>query len=111
MKLLASLLINYQNQNTALSRLKNKTLNELEIQIRDENNNLIDFNNVYWDMSLILNIYKRFSPPTDDTINLDALAINPTPDENNPLPTKTEIKEALQKIDEDNLRELELLLT
>lgn len=102
-------MINYQNQNSALSRVKNKVINEIEIEIRDENNKLIDFNNIYWDMTILLNIYRKYTPPTNESLNLNVLAINPVMPENNPLPTKKEIKEVLRKIDEDNLKELELL--
>lgn len=103
-------LINYQNNhNNSLSRVKNKVINEIEIEIKDENHNLIDFNNIYWDMTILLNIYRKFIPPTNETLSLNTLAINPVIQENNPLPTKKEIKEVMRKIDEDNLRELEFL--
>lgn len=102
-------MINYQNQHSALSRVKNKVINEIEIEIRDENHKLIDFNNIYWDMTIVLNIYRKFTPPPNESLNLNSLAINPIIPENNPLPTKKEIKEVLRKIDEDNLRELEFL--
>lgn len=106
-------LLTFQNTSNALSRLKNKILNEIEIQIRDENNNLVDFNNVYWTISLVLNVHRKINPPVDETINLNNLAINPIPtvNENNPIPTKIELREILEKIDEDNLRELEFLMT
>lgn len=105
-------IITYQNQSSVMHLLKNKTINEIEIQIRDENNNLIDFNNVYWDMTIVINIYRQAMPPTDDNLNLSSIAINPmlpTADENNHMPTKTEIKIIKNKLDEDNLRQLELL--
>lgn len=101
-------LIIYQNNNTSSSRVRNKIINEIDIMIKDENNNFVDFNNTNWCMSIILNIYRILTPPTDDNLNLNALAINII-QENTPLPTKTEIKEVLQKLDEDNLRELEFL--
>jgi hypothetical protein len=51
---------------TKLSRFnnkskKNKTINEIEILIRDENHELVDFNNV-WDMTLALTIYRKMLP-------------------------------------------------
>lgn len=101
-------LIVYENNHTSLSRVKNKTINEINIIIKDENDNFVDFNNTNWCMSIILNIYKKLNPPTDDNIDLESLAININ-QENTPLPTKSEIKEILEKLDEDNLRELEFL--
>jgi hypothetical protein len=107
-------LINYQNTSGSVSRVRNKTVNDIEIIIRDENHGLIDFNNVYWDMTFVLKIYRRMQPPTNDNLNLTQLAmsiINKDGLENNPLPTKKEIREVLDKMDEDNLRQLELLLS
>lgn len=105
-------LLNYQNQSSTVSRVKNKTINELEILIRDENHELVDMNNVYWDMTLVLTIYRKMRPPTNDNLNLNSLAIGATTVlENNPLPTKKEVKEILNKLDEDNLKQLEILLS
>lgn len=104
-------LIDYQSQSSTLSRVRNKIINEIEIQIRDENNKLVDFNNVYWNVTLVLTIYRKMQPPTDDTLNLNQLAMSISTPENNPLPTKKEIKEIMHKLDEDNLKELELLLS
>ena len=103
-------LITYQNTSTVMNRLKNKTINEIEIQIRDENNNLIDFNNVYWDMSIVLNIHRRAVVSQDDNLNLEDIAINTAiSNDETPMPTKKEIKIIKNKMDEDNLRQLELL--
>jgi hypothetical protein len=45
-------------------------------------------------------------PPTNDNLNLTQLDEYNKQDglENNPLPTKKEIREVLDKMDEDNLR-------
>jgi hypothetical protein len=60
-------LINYSNQ-TDLNKavLEVKYIDKIDIQICDENNVLIDFNNTNWTMTLVLevikNIPERFIP-------------------------------------------------
>ena len=105
-----SLLV-YQNNHLALTRVMNKTINEIHIQIRDENHKLIDFNNVYWNLTIVLNIYRKFIPQSSPNLNLNDLAIqNQMPPEITPLPTKKELKVIMNKLDKQNLEELELLL-
>ena len=50
-------LINYTNLN-AYSLLRAKTISTIDIELRDENDNAIDFNGVDWTMTLQLNIYR-----------------------------------------------------
>jgi hypothetical protein len=54
-------LINYSNNTTAVSRVNNRTINDIEILILDENHNYVDFN-VYWDMTLMLKILEDTRP-------------------------------------------------
>jgi len=64
----------FQNQIEYYGRLKTRRLNEIDIQLRDENNALIDFNGVNWSITLHFNIYRkiRFS---DDTLRVNPLQI------------------------------------
>jgi hypothetical protein len=62
-------LINYSNNTTAVSRVNNRTINDIEILILDENHNYVDFNNVYWDMTLMLKILEKIRDPMDDNLN------------------------------------------
>jgi hypothetical protein len=91
-----------------LSRLNNKTINNLEIQLRDENSNYIDFNNIPWTLSLILNIYRKFQSQDNTDLNLNSLALKIFEPQNIPLPSN-EFKEAVNDLEEDNIRQLELL--
>jgi hypothetical protein len=102
-------MIDYHNQHNALSRLNNKTINNLEIQLRDENSNYIDFNNIPWTLSLILNIYRKFQSQDNTDLNLNSLALKIFEPQNIPLPSKNELKEAVNDLEEDNIRQLELL--
>ncbi len=56
------------------SYVKAKRIDEIDIQMRDQNNRLLDFNGVNWTMTIILNTHKRqlFSK-RDGTINFDKL--------------------------------------
>ena len=45
---------NYANSNFII---KNKVLDNLEIQIYDDNNNLVDFNNVEWNITIEITSY------------------------------------------------------
>lgn len=116
-------LIDYQNNHLGLNRIFNKIINEIHIEMRDENNNLIDFNNTYWTLTLILNIYRKFNPPLQTNINIDDIAINKDVNINDlideelidneikPPPTKKELKVILSDLEKQNLEELELLLS
>jgi hypothetical protein len=86
-------LINYSNNTTAVSRVNNRTINDIEILILDENHNYVDFNNVYWDMTLMLKILK-IRDPMDDNLNTAVIPMTMEfNEENNPLPTQDEIRE------------------
>ena len=64
--------------------LKTKTLNTIDIQILDENNNYINFNNCNWTLTLQLNIVRMQSP------------------EANPIKSIVDVLEqSLQKLDAD----------
>jgi len=88
-------LINYTNQ-TDLNKavLMVKTIDMIDIQIADEFNNLINFNNTDWTMTLVLevikNIPERFVPKFND------------------LTIKAEVPVQEKKIEKD-MKELELL--
>jgi hypothetical protein len=52
----------YQNQNNVdKQKIKVKTINAIDILIYDENNNLLDFNNANWTITLCLENV-RFKP-------------------------------------------------
>ena len=64
LNLLASFAVNaesyglnlYENQTGIKSQLNIKELNGFDIQILDDNSNLINFNNVYWTITMLLDI-------------------------------------------------------
>jgi hypothetical protein len=88
-------LVNYSNQ-TDLNKsvLMVKTIDMIDLQICDENNNLINFNNTNWTLTLVLEIIKnipdRFVPHFRD------------------LTVKAEVPVPKKKIEKD-MKELELL--
>jgi hypothetical protein len=48
-------MISYTSQSDANKNLLNvRTINEIDIQIYDENNNLVNFNNLDWNITLII---------------------------------------------------------
>jgi hypothetical protein len=67
-------LVTFQNQIEFYGRLKTRRLNEIDIQLRDENNALIDFNGVKWSITLHFNIYRKITF-SDDTLRVNPLQI------------------------------------
>jgi len=51
-------LITYSNSSGISHKLRNKFINKIDIQILDENNNFIDFNNIHWSINLLLTTYR-----------------------------------------------------
>ncbi len=48
-------MISYNSQSDANRNLLNvRTINEIDIQVNDENNNLVNFNNLDWNITLII---------------------------------------------------------
>lgn len=50
-------IILYNNYSNSSHIIKNKVLDNLEIQIYDDNNNLVDFNNVEWNIAIEITSY------------------------------------------------------
>jgi hypothetical protein len=102
-------IITYQNTSNVMNRLRNKTINEIVIEIRDEDGYLIDFNNVYWNMSIVMNIYRRALPSPNDDLNLFDIAMKTAVPDNVIVPIKKEYKVIKNEVDEENLKQLKLL--
>jgi nucleosome binding factor SPN SPT16 subunit len=107
-------LLNYISQSDSNKNLLNvRTINEIDIQIYDENENLINFNNLDWTITLVISsevkINIRDSELTlNNTLNKNLLRLNQleTPVE--------EVKDEIITPPEDplklqNLKELEIL--
>ena len=103
-------MISYTSQSDANKNLLNvRTINEIDIQIYDENNNLVNFNNLDWNITLIItteikhdqqeislntllkNNYLDLKPPVEDLNNRLIEDINNTDDNKNIIdPIKTQ---------------------
>jgi hypothetical protein len=59
-------LLTYDNQQAIYSKLKQKTINQIDIQIKDENNTYINYNNTDWYITLALIIYRRLETTNSD---------------------------------------------
>jgi hypothetical protein len=57
-------MILYSNQNS-YSILKHKNISLIDIQILDENDNLVDFNNIDWTLTFQLTIFRRVPLPSN----------------------------------------------
>lgn len=55
-------MINYHNQTGNTHIVKQKTLDKIDIQLLDEQNNYINFNNCDWTITLSLNIIRKYTP-------------------------------------------------
>ena len=54
-------MISYNSQSDVNKNLLNvRTINEIDIQIYDENNNLINFNNLDWNITLVITTEIKF---------------------------------------------------
>ena len=51
-------LVNFINQSSFYGTLRNRRIDSIDIQILDQNNNFINFNNIDWTITLILTIYR-----------------------------------------------------
>ena len=56
-------LILYSNVSNIHSTMRQKSLNGIDILIKDDNNNLVDFNNIDFTMSFLLKIYYKINKP------------------------------------------------
>lgn len=63
-------LIVYNNLSDAYGRLKVRRIDNIDIQIRDEYGNLINFNNTDWSITLALLIYRKVEYRNNDLSNL-----------------------------------------
>lgn len=55
-------LVQYDNTSGRKSLLRNKTIDEIDIQIMDENNRFINFNNTDWAITLAITTTRQFTP-------------------------------------------------
>jgi len=59
-------LLTYDNQQAIYSKLKQKTINQIDIQIKDEKNDYVNFNNTDWSITLALIIYRKLETTNTD---------------------------------------------
>jgi len=52
-------LIIYENKSNALYTFRDSGLDEIDIQITDQNNNLVNFNNIDWNLTILLTITRE----------------------------------------------------
>ena len=67
-------MVTYQNQIENYGRLKTKRIDEIDIQLRDEDDALIDLNGIDWGLTFHLNLYRRI-PTSDTKLDLKPLEI------------------------------------
>jgi hypothetical protein len=69
-------LIIFNNLIDSYGRLKVKQIDNIDIQIKDEYGNFINFNNTDWSITLAINIYRKFEQKNTDLLKvLDTLTI------------------------------------
>ena len=59
-------LITFQNTDGVYSRMRNHYLSTVDIQLRDELNNLYNFNGINWTISIHLILYRRIDTILDE---------------------------------------------
>ena len=86
-------MISYNSQSDVNKNLLNvRTINEIDIQIYDENNNLINFNNLDWNITLIITTEIKFD---QQEISLNTLL------KNNYLDLKPPVEDLNDRLIED----------
>jgi hypothetical protein len=95
-------LITYSNDAHLYPVLNVKTVNAIDIQLLDEDNQLIDFNGIHWCITLQFNIYKKGIKTNNNIMHIDHPYYDEEPSDN---PDVVEDKIPEEKKDE----ELELL--
>lgn len=72
-------MIVYNNVDGVYGHMKTNYLSTIDIQIKDELNNLINFNSINWTLTLVLILYKKL-PPAISTIGKHQPQPQPQPD-------------------------------
>lgn len=101
-------LILHENQQAIYSRLKKKTINQIDIQIKDEYSNFINFNNTDWSITLALIIYRRVDLEENNDLNkvIETLGnITNILQESIQTPQTTTTRQEEQPIQEQQLQE------
>ena len=83
-------IILYKNQTNTYNILRNDDVNSFTIELKDDVGNFIDFNNIDWNITLSLNIYRYIVPSSTSKFS-DVLGLGIKP------PPKEEIKEPPKK--------------
>lgn len=82
-------IILYKNQTNTFNILRNDDVNSFTIELKDDVGNYIDFNNIDWNITLALNIYRYIQPASSSKFSdVLGLGIKPPPEE----PKKAEPK-------------------
>jgi len=61
-------LITFLNQSSTYGKMRLRRIDTIDIQILDEYNQFIEFNNIDWSMTLQLVIYRKYEKDTEDLI-------------------------------------------
>lgn len=106
-------LLTHMNSDGTYSRINKKYINQIDIQIKDENSNYVNMNNIDWTITLCIIIYRRIGVDSktddllldqlnkiDDTLqNLNEVLIN----QDQPDQTDQEITQPLDILNTDDL--------
>ncbi len=95
-------IILYKNQTNTYNILRNDDVNSFTIELKDDVGNFIDFNNIDWNITLALNIYRYIVPSSTSKFS-DVLGLGIKP------PPKEEIKEPPKKDEPIIKNDLDLL--
>jgi hypothetical protein len=108
-------LLEFSAQMDSFSKLKQTRINEIDIQLRDEDDSLIDFNGTNWCLTLQLNIVRKLkinviSYDLFDSNNLNMVGKKPQVGLNiPPPPLENDVEEEEEEEPNPDLDELNLL--
>lgn len=105
-------LLTYDNQQAIYSKLKQKTINQIDIQIKDEKNDFVNMNNTDWSITLALIIYRKLETTNTDLQELiDVLGnIVPILEDNTTIQNNTETEGIEQEPILTDVGDLDFLL-
>jgi hypothetical protein len=102
-------LINYENKNNIHGRMKSRYLNNIDIQVTDEFGRYVEFNNIDWNITIQIIIFRTHEISFKSIDFQKGLAFSQTPQIKEDKKSSEKSPEKPQKKPNKNLDELKLL--
>jgi hypothetical protein len=81
-------LLTHSNPNGLFGKMRSKRIQQIDIQIKDENDNFINFNNIDWTLCLAIVIYRRINNEKFNSAVLEDTTLNTENTDGQTIPTE-----------------------